>query len=298
MWKQKLGINFLRNETTPAREQFRMIRAAGFEAAFLMWDDRIPTAQWAGACREEGLDVQSVHALWEKTPLLWDEPGRAGEEAADWYVRCLEDCSRLEVPIMVTHAIMGFDADNMPGETRPVPTDLGVERYARILDAAEKLGVQVAVENTEGEVYLEKLFSELGGHRALGFCWDSGHEQCYNRSLPILEKYASRLIATHINDNLGVSDHAGTITWRDDLHLLPWDGIGDWDENARRLRNAGCPEILTFELTRTSKPGRHDCDAYARLELAEFYALAYARACRLASAIHRETPVSRCPQST
>ena len=41
----------------------------------------------------------------------------------------------------------------------------------------------------------------------------------------MLELYGDRLIATHINDNLGVSNSDGKIFRTDDLHLLPFDGI-------------------------------------------------------------------------
>lgn len=49
----------------------------------------------------------------------------------------------------------------------------------------------------------------------------------------MLDKYGDRLIATHLNDNLGVSDFDGKVTWTDDLHLLPFDGIIDWRQRRR-----------------------------------------------------------------
>lgn len=42
--------------------------------------------------------------------------------------------------------------------------------------------------------------------------------------------YGDRLLCTHLNDNLGIKDYTGQITWRDALHLLSFDSIGNWQE--------------------------------------------------------------------
>ena len=120
------------------------------------------------------------------------------------------------------------------------------------------------------------------GYDNVGFCWDSGHELCYNRGKDMLNVYGSRLIATHLNDNLGVSRFDGAIYFTDDLHLLPFDGIQNWQNAAERLNKCGYDGILTFELNTTSKPGRHDNNKYSKLPAEEYIAEAYARACRIA----------------
>ena len=73
------------------------------------------------------------------------------------------------------------------------------------------------------------------------------------------------------------------ITWIDDLHLLPFDGINDWQGVAARL--VECDGPLTFELTTQSKPGRHENDKYARMTAAEYLTEAYSRACRVAALV-------------
>lgn len=99
----------------------------------------------------------------------------------------------------------------------------------------------------------------------------------------MLALYGDRLIATHLNDNLGISDFNGNIFWTDDLHLLPMDGIIDWKNVSERLNKCGYDGILTFELSRISKPNRHDNDKYERMSMKEYLAECYARACRVAS---------------
>ena len=105
---------------------------------------------------------------------------------------------------------------------------------------------------------------------------------CYNYSKDLLNLYGDRLLITHINDNLGIKDFNGKIFWHDDLHLLPFDGIADWDYNAKRLAKTGFNDILTFELNNKSKPNRHENDKYFKMPIEEYVAEAYARACRFA----------------
>ena len=87
---------------------------------------------------------------------------------------------------------------------------------------------------------------------------------------------------SHPNDNLGISRFDGEIFWTDDLHLLPGDGIADWNESVARLKKSHPLTYLNFELSMVSKPDRHDNDLYGKLSPEEYFALAYARACRIA----------------
>jgi sugar phosphate isomerase/epimerase len=99
----------------------------------------------------------------------------------------------------------------------------------------------------------------------------------------MLALYGDRLLCTHLNDNLGIKDYTGRITWLDDLHLLPFDGVGDWLGIARRLNRHQFDGPLTFELTTISKPDRHDNDLYASMDFRVYLAMAYQRACRVAA---------------
>ena len=103
----------------------------------------------------------------------------------------------------------------------------------------------------------------------------------------MMARYGDRLLGTHINDNLGVRDFGGKIFWHDDLHLLPFDGIADWQENAAKIKRSGFAGPLTFELNTLSKPDRHENDFYGRMPLADYLTQAYIRACRVAALVQR-----------
>ena len=160
--------------------------------------------------------------------------------------------------------------------------------FGRVVREAEKLGVKIALENTEGEEYLAALMDAFSGCSAVGFCWDTGHELCYNYGKDMMALYGDRLLGTHLNDNLGIRDHGGRIFWHDDLHLLPFDGIADWQDIAFRLKRSGFTGPLTFELTTCSKPDRHENDPYGRMSPVEYLTSAYMRACRVAALLQKQ----------
>lgn len=275
MWNQKLGLGTFSEFGADNNEQIKLFKRAGFDAFFTEWYYDAPVTEWANTAKNEGMIYQSIHAPFGKSDDMWCDDKELAEIAEKELLACLADCEKHEVPIMVMHAIIGMDNHN--------PTEIGVERYGKIVDAAEKAGIKIAFENTEGEEYLFTLFDAFKDRKNVGFCWDTGHEMCYNHSQNLLEKLGDKLIATHLNDNLGIKDFGGEITWLDDLHLLPFDGIANWQVIADRLDKCNYNDILTFELITKSKPDRHENDIYKKMSTEEYLAEAFKRACRVAN---------------
>ncbi len=253
----------------PTVEQIEKIKAAGFDGVFTGWAAGCPVEAWADAAARVGAVYQSIHAPFGKMAAMW-AAGPEGDAAAEELCQCLDDCARVSVPIMVAHAFIGFDQHQ--------PTAVGVQRFRRVAEYAQACGVRLALENTEGEEYLDRLMRELAAIPAVGFCIDTGHEMCYNRSQDMIGRYADRVIATHCNDNLGITAVNGEITWLDDAHLLPFDGIADWKGIVRRLKNSSFDGVLTFELTRDAKPGRTTHTSYASWTFEDYLSHVYTRA--------------------
>ena len=281
MWKQKLAVNEFRayEERMTEQEQYALLKQIGFDGVFTLWKDEETESRKAKLIRDAGLFYQSEHMLWNHSALLWEVPGEAGEAALSEHLACIRSAAKNGIPLVIVHVIIGME--------RCTPTPLGIERFEKIVREAERLGIRIGFENTEGEVYLKAVMEAFKGSENVGFCFDSGHELCYNHGADMLALYGDRLFGTHLNDNLGIRDFSGRITWHDDLHLLPFDGIADWEGIARRLA-ASCPtEYLTFELNLASKPERHENDVYARMEPEAYLTLAYERACRVAALVER-----------
>lgn len=277
MWKRKLALKACGTFGEPIEQLLPKIRQTGFEACFAEWKSEEQMAQVAALAKDCGLEIQSMHAPFRMAAQMWEGPDEEAEIGTDLLVTCIENCARHEVPVAVCHTYIGF-------EDKPhIITPKGLERYARVLRAAEGTGVKVAFENTEGEEFLAALFENFGDHPNIGFCWDSGHEMCYNHSQDMLGLYGKYVCATHLNDNLGIKDYAGVCHPIDDLHLLPFAGIADWEAGMTRLAATGFDGPLTFELKRIARPGRHETDRYMRIPLDEYLAECYMSACRVAT---------------
>lgn len=276
MYKQKLALALNGQFGISYEEQIRLFKATGFEGFAIDDSGRnADVAKLAAIGKEESMFVEYLHAPFNKSDEMWAD-GEPGDIALKELVEYIELCAKLEIPALVAHTFIGFDNPY-------IPTQIGIERYGALAKRADELGVKLALENTEGLEYLDALMNALKGEKAVGFCWDSGHELCYNYGKNLTGLYGDRLICTHLNDNLGIRDFGGKITFIDDLHLLPFDGIHDWGEIAQRLVKCGFNGNLTFELTTKSKPGRHDNDKYAAMPIENYIAEVYNRACRVAA---------------
>lgn len=247
------------------------LKVAGFDGVFTGWHVG-DMKNVAKKISDRGLYFQSVHAPFTDAHKPW-EAGKAGDDVIDNLINCLRESAEAGAPIVVVHPIIGMDRHN--------PTDLGIERYGRLVREAEKLGIKVAFENVEGIEYLEKIIADLGSSPAIGYCWDTGHEMCYNNSMDVPALFGDKLICTHLNDNLGQID-PNEVTWLDDAHLFPFDGIADWQGIADRLNRINYAGELTFELTLDSKPGRNTHDIYSGLTMESGFELIYNKAVQFA----------------
>ncbi len=279
MYGIKLAISTLHGIELNDIEQLPLIKAAGFDGFFFCWKRGVDSLAIKARADELSLTLQSVHAPFLQSAKMW-LPREEASDAINELLECLEECKKIGAPIKECHTFIGFKDHS--------PTKEGIENFGVIVARAKEYGIKIAFENTEGREYLDALMDAFRGDDTVGFCYDTGHEQCYNRGERMLRHFGDRLLCTHINDNLGVKDFFGEITFLDDLHLLPFDGIIDWQETAREIAESGFDGFLTFELLTTSKPNRYENDKYARLSTTEYLFEAYARAVRVATLVKRE----------
>lgn len=255
-------------------EQLEMLKRIGYHGFFVIWGPNLNIEELVQKAKQLDLRFQSLHAPWGYAGDMWHENEEKAALGVQELKTCVDACLQCGTDILVVHPFMGFDEHD--------PNALGLTRFAQVVDYAREKGVKIAFENTEGMEYLQALMEHFAGDDTVGFCWDTGHELCYNYSKNMLALYGEKLLCTHLNDNLGIKDPGGKITWLDDLHLLPFDGVADWQEFVKRLQRCNFTDILTFELNIKSKPGRHENDAYDAMPYEEFLAEAYKRACRIA----------------
>ena len=245
-------------------DQISLFGQLGFDAFFTGCEgDLVSYREQAEKC---GLVYQSVHAQNNMTQFLWEDSEDAREMTKGW-MACVERCANAGVPIMTLHPFRFVDKLGIPKQH-------GVENLLPVVELAAKRGVKLAIENCEGEDYLGVLLDAFDDCDHVGFCWDTGHELCFNRGLDMMARFGRRLIATHLNDNLGVRDPEGRLTPKDDLHYLPFDGVADWERVAARLHTVGYRDYLSAELKKS--------DRYADMSTEEFVSAAHERVRRIA----------------
>ncbi len=261
----KLGINLMGGSGLSIDEHVSLLKRIGWDGFFTGWSPE-KTPKFAAAAERYGMIYQSIHAPFTQVRYLWDE-GELGEQVTKELIECVRDCAAHKVPVMVIHPFIGF------GEHEP--TEAGLRNFGSIIDEADALGVRLGFENVEGEEYLAAIFDRYAGRPSLGFCFDTGHELCYNRGKDMLALYGHALCHTHFNDNVGVTGK--DIFWTDDLHLLMGDGIADWAGIMRRIRETDYDGPLMCELSFSNKPGKNTHDGYAAMGHERFYELALER---------------------
>ncbi len=260
------------NGAVSTSESLKMIANAGWRGTFTSWDHSM-TEEWANTASKLGLIYQSIHAPFSGQygcHFLW-QGGEDGERVRKALISCVDDCADFDIPVMVIHPFIGF-LDH-------TPTEIGIENYRKLAEHAAKRGVMLGFENVEGEEYLAALMSELSDIPSCGFCFDTGHEMCYNGGKDMLALYGNKLCHTHFNDNLGIYDP--DLTWENDLHLLMGDGIVDFKSVMERIDKTPYEGLLCCELSFTNKPRRNDHDKYAAMGLEAFYREALERMNRI-----------------
>ena len=272
----KLSAAIHSPDYTP-QEILRAVAEAGFSACGLLWKPSYTAEAWRDLAvktvGELGLETDYVHAPFRYASSMWRGEEEKWRRPMELLLGSLRACAEAECPILVAHTYIGFENKRPVGQA-------GIDHFGMLVQEAEKLGVKIAFENTEGGPYLAALMGAFCREKHVGFCWDSGHELCYNGGRDQLALYGEKLLCTHLNDNLGC--HGGPAP-AEDLHLLPFDGILDWQAAAARLDAVGYAGNLNFEILPYSKPGRHENDKYKAMGIEAYARLAYERACRVAA---------------
>ncbi len=273
--KLKTGLALGGFGAEPA-ETIRLISEAGLDSFFTGTPDRETLKYFKNLADQYELYYSSLHAPFKNAAVIWDNTP-AGEAAQTEIENSIDSAASVDVPILVVHPFIGFD--------QHTPTKTGLERFKKLAEHAEKKNIKLAIENVEGEEYLDCLLVGLSDYDSVGFCLDTGHMMCYNHGRDFLSEYGNRLIYTHINDNEGCTYPNGKIFWHDDAHLLPFDGIQNWDKLTKQFKQIGYQGPLTLELTKASKPGRTANDIYKNMSTEEYVFEAASRIKKIAEMV-------------
>ena len=218
----------------PIEDRIAAIRSVGFDAVCLDFEAELAATEtsWDNQvrlCEKYGLPIENVHLTGAGMTSVWSEDA-AGDAVIDRLVKELSDMASLGIRVGIAHVTWGHD--------RPAGSfALGLSRYLRAAEAAEKYGVYLALENSVYPEYVRYLLDNINS-KHVGFCWDSGHENAFSPGEDFLDAYADRLLAMHIHDNDGVHD----------LHAMPFTGTVNWEHAVRGLKRSPLfSRMLTLE---------------------------------------------------
>lgn len=266
----QMCINIIDATIAPI-DQLPIIKDAGFDGVFMDWKADVDLHPIISRARELGLYIHSLHApFYGMDDIFHDESGELSDKMINDLLGCIDSCAEFGIDLMICHAVIGMDNHS--------PNELGLKRLNKVIDHAREKCIKIAFENTEGEEYLKAILDRFGEQEHIGFCYDSGHAMCYNAGSDILGKFGKYLFSTHLNDNMGQTEDE--ITFYDDSHLLPYDGIADWSKIAKQLHENNFQGPLAYKLVCVNKPNRHVSDRYEQMTFEEYITEAYERADR------------------
>ena len=273
----KFGFSLQDRYSLPMEQVLDLLAEAGFSAVSVSWKQDNNLREVVRLARERGLAVQSVHGPIRTLPALWNPNIEVARPALQDFLDGATFCAENNIPILVVHTWYGK-------EYTFCEESLYFGHFETLVAHAEALGVSIAFEHLEGPEYCAALMDHFQGHPTAGFCWDSGHECCYNPGWEFLNRYGDRLTMTHLNDNLGLTSPDGRLISTDDLHLFPGDGVIDWKDALQKLKASRKQEILNLELKIRPHGDRCALDLYSQIPLEQYFQKAYDNACRVLGA--------------
>jgi sugar phosphate isomerase/epimerase len=179
--------------------------------------------------QKNGIILDTLHAPFDKINDMWSPDDKAAQKMLDRLENGVDLCAKYNIPVLIVHL----------SSKTPMPeiTDVGVERFDRLFEYAKEKRVKIALENQR---FRENLEYFLDRNSELGFCWDTGHENCFTQRINFMELFGEKLCALHIHDNRCLPD-------KDD-NMLPFDGNIDFDKVASFIAQSGYEGTVMLEV--------------------------------------------------
>lgn len=272
----KIGINTNNECGQNDEEIFQNLKNVGFENVMLYYNPK-GVEQSMILAKSMGLNIVYYHISNNHSNDLW-AVGESVDKFMQGVIDQIELCGKHKIPIAVMHCAQGS-----PSDFPLKPNKQGLNNFKKILDVAKKCNVKIALENIDcfSIKNLHYLLDNINDDN-LGFCYDAGHHHLYNAKKNLLKKYANRVFATHLHDNL-MDWHFGYDYTRD-LHRLPFDGKIDFEKVCQRLKKANYNGIVMLEV---HKKAVGSPQLYENVDNLDFLAEAKKRAEKLVDMIEK-----------
>lgn len=246
-------------EECEIERQIDLMKENGFGHTFVMADIPELTGSLVDKVKRSGIVFDTLHAPFYGINHMWAE-GIDGDAMLGRLTDTVDKCADYEIPVAIVHLSSGKPA--------PKISDAGNLRFAKLAERARQKNVTLAFENQR---FLANIASVLEQLPDMGFCWDVGHEGCFTMGKRFMPWFGDRLTAVHIHDNHHLPD--------EDEHLIPYDGITDFDMIAKTLADYSFCGTVMLEIFRS------ESEKYKNFTSEEYYKRAGIAARRLATAV-------------
>lgn len=145
---------------------------------------------------------------------------------------------------LVVH--LGVPGTEAPGDNARDGARRSLEELHRLADA---VGVRLALEVIPNALSapgtLVRLIEEDLELGNIGICLDTGHACLMGDPIEAIETCSGHLVTTHLHDNQGRSDD----------HLVPFEGVINWEAAVLALQKIGYDGAWMFEVANTGSAG-------------------------------------------
>ncbi|MBQ4136534.1 MAG: sugar phosphate isomerase/epimerase [Clostridia bacterium] len=247
----KIGINMNAYEGLELEREIELISKNGFDSIFIGMDysNVVRIMKLIG---ERNINCESIHAPFDGINDMWRE-GSNGDTMLSRLTDAVDACAANSIPVCVVHLSSGVDA--------PRISNIGYERFSHLVEHARACGVKLAFENQR---MLANLAFVMEQFPDVGFCWDTGHEECFAHSRRFMPLFGDRLVQLHVHDNF--------CEYNGDAHMLPYDGKIDFDRVAKSIGKARYNNSIMLEVFNWNKA------VYENTTAEDFYRRASQRA--------------------
>ena len=228
-----------------------LIADLGFDSIFNDASYEKPVCEIAKLCERFGLEYQFIHAPFRGTNNIWLN-NVDGDAMCNKILSSIDDAGSFGIPIAVVHISSTY--------TPPPISETGANRFKKIVEHAHNKNVKIAFENLRAPEHLKWAMDTFSDAPNVGFCWDTGHENCFTEGIEFMPIYGDKLLCTHIHDNN--CEKSG------DLHLIPFDGKINFEKVAMHLKNCSCDVPLMLEVFAKN-------EIYKNVSKTEFFQKAY-----------------------
>ncbi len=209
-----------------------------------------------------GIEIYQAHGPWRWPPQDFSAEDRA--ERFEKMSRAILGCEILNCPNFIIHPIMPF-GDWQDPEPEKL-WDMNLEFFSRLCEVAKTHGRVICFENMPMTALslstpeqILRFIKEINSPY-MRMCLDTGHCSVFGLSPADAVRLIGKeyLRALHVHDNDGKADR----------HMLPGEGVIDWEDFARALVEIDCTCPVSIETAVSSKIPTDERDAAER-ELAK-----------------------------